>query len=48
MQRRVDNAEEANRLREINLKIKAEAFAEAQRLEKEKTHAAVGSGNNTQ
>ncbi|GAA5956476.1 hypothetical protein JCM3765_003456 [Sporobolomyces pararoseus] len=36
MQRRVDNAEEANRVREINLKIKAEAFAEAQRLEKER------------
>ncbi|GAA6012951.1 hypothetical protein JCM11491_000918 [Sporobolomyces phaffii] len=33
MQRRVENQDEANRLREINLKIKAEALAEAKRLE---------------
>ncbi|GAA5882724.1 hypothetical protein JCM16303_006562 [Sporobolomyces ruberrimus] len=36
IQRRADNQEEADRVREINLRIKAEAFAEAQRLEKEK------------
>ena len=42
MQRRVDNAEEANRVREINLKIKAEAFAEAQRLEKERQQQQSG------
>ncbi|GAA5989354.1 hypothetical protein JCM5350_005685 [Sporobolomyces pararoseus] len=42
MQRRVDNAEEANRVREINLKIKAEAFAEAQRLEKERQRQQSG------
>jgi len=35
MQRREDNQEEGNRLREINLKIKAEAHREAKRLEEE-------------
>ncbi|GAA5904808.1 pseudouridine synthase DEG1 [Sporobolomyces salmoneus] len=45
MQRRIDNAEEANRVREINLKIKAEAFAEAQRLEKERQQAEGGDGS---
>lgn len=39
MKKRVENAEEANRVREINLKIKAEAFAEAQRLEAERLQA---------
>ncbi|GAA5841117.1 hypothetical protein JCM11251_008022 [Rhodosporidiobolus azoricus] len=36
MQRRKDNQEESDRAREVNLRIKAEAFEEARRLERER------------
>ncbi|GAA5941710.1 pseudouridine synthase DEG1 [Sporobolomyces koalae] len=42
MQRRIENQDEANRLREINLKIRAEAFAEADRTKREKEREALG------
>ncbi|GAA5906715.1 hypothetical protein JCM6882_003281 [Rhodosporidiobolus microsporus] len=39
MQRRKDNQEESDKAREVNLRIKAEAFEEAKRLEKEREEA---------
>ncbi|GAA5994675.1 pseudouridine synthase DEG1 [Rhodotorula paludigena] len=39
MKRRKDNQDESDKTREVNLKIKAEAFELAQRLEKEKREA---------